>query len=322
MTLTGLTGTFVLAFASGDTLNALAQAAQLGTAALGLLLRYLTRPPRPGTARAELATSYGLSIGALRTLNDELAAAGFVLLARRCVGKGRWQHLIVVTDTPGTLPPEHEAWVLLDAALAAEQANTSADSADVVTCENSTEPQAATCAENPHIEPVNPFPQDADEDHKLSVVATVAELRRLAALPPLPAPTDQGDAWLTPKQVLGLMAKYPARYGDMALGMLARAGLPWYLAPRVMALMISGYDTAQLARVLQGVHDGDHPAALARWRLDRLLLEPEPEHVAWRPPSTTLDEPPSDPAAARARGVALVRAAMAGKAPATWISRR
>ncbi|MEU8279532.1 hypothetical protein ACFYOK_29550 [Microbispora bryophytorum] len=315
-----LTGTFVLAF-TGDTLSALAHAAQLGTAALGLLLRYLTRPPRPGVARADLAAAYNLTIGALRAGNDELASAGFLLQARRCVGRGRWQHLIVVVDTPGQLPPEHEAWVLLDAALAAEQVNTSTDSADVVTCEDSTEPQAATCAGNPHIEPVNPFPLDADEDHK-PVVATVAELRRLAALPPLPAPTDQGDAWLTPGQVLGLMAKYPARYGDMALGMLARAGLPWYLAPRVMALMISGYDTAQLARALQGVHDGDHPAALARWRLDRLLLEPEPKHVAWRPPSTTLDEQPPDPAAATLRGAALVRAAMAGRAPATWISRR
>lgn len=316
-----LTGTFVLAF-TGDTLTALAHAAQLGTAALGLLLRYLTRPPRPGVARADLAAAYNLSIGALRAGNDELAAAGFLLQARRCIGRGRWQHLIVVVDTPGTLPPEHEAWVLLDAALAAEQADTPTDPEDVATCDDSEEPQAATCAPEGHIEPVNPFPPAVDEDHKLSVVATVAELRRLAALPPLPAPTDQADAWLTPGQVLGLMAKYPARYGDLALGMLARAGLPWYLAPRVMALMISGYDTAQLTRALQGVHDGDHPAALARWRLDRLLLEPEPKHVAWRPPSTTLHEPPPDPAAATARGSALARAALAGKAPRTWASRR
>ncbi|MEU8196363.1 hypothetical protein AB0C10_21505 [Microbispora amethystogenes] len=317
-----LTGTFVLAF-TGDTLGALAQAAQLGTAALGLLLRYLTRPPRPGTARAELASTYGLSIGMLRQLNDELSAAGFLLQARRCVGRGRWQHLVVVVDTPGQLPPVHEAWVLLDAALAAEQANTSPDPADVPTCDDSAEPQAATCAEIPHIEPVNPFPSPADEDHKASVVATVGDLRRLAALPPLPAPTDQGDAWLTPAQVLGLMRQYPARYGDMALGVLARAGLPWYLAPRVMALMIAGYDTVQLGRALAGVQDGDHPAALARWRLDQLLLQPEPDHAAWRAPSTTLPaEPASDPATTIARGAAQARAAMAGKAPAGWVSRR
>ncbi|MFF3671707.1 hypothetical protein [Microtetraspora malaysiensis] len=308
-----MTGTVVLAIPrSGDVLTALAQAVQLGTAALGLLVRYLTCPPPPGTGREELAASYNLSPGALRQGNTALAEAGYLMQARRPIGKSRWQHLIVVTDEPGRLPAEHEAWILLDAALAAEQANTSPDRAHVATCDNTRQDQAATSAEKPHIEPVNPFPPSDDEEHKPSpsVVATVAELRHLATLPPIPAPKEQGDLWLTPGQVLALAAHYPPRYADMALGVLARQGLPFYLAPRVLALMLRGYDTRQLARTLAGVGEGDHPAALARWRLDQLLLAPEPDHVPWRAPSTTLDAPPAptDPTTRSGSGAAACRA--------------
>ncbi|WP_067171141.1 hypothetical protein [Microtetraspora niveoalba] len=286
-----MTGTAVLAIPHGDVLTALTQAVQLGTAALGLLVRYLTCPPPPGIGREELAASYNLSVGELRQGNRQLAEAGYLMQARRPSGKS-WQHLIVVTDTPGRLPADHEAWVLLDAALAAEQATTSPEGAHVATSGNAAEDQVATSPEKSHIEPVNPFPAH-DEDHKPSVVATVAELRRLAQLPPLPAPKEQGDMWLTPGQVLALATRYPPRYGDMALGVLSRENLPFYLAPRVMALLMQGYDTRQLARTLQGVGEGDHPAALARWRLDQLLLAPEPDHVPWRAPSTVLDGPPA-----------------------------
>ncbi len=306
--MTTLTGTFVLALTPGDTLSALAQAAQLGTAALGLLVRYLTRPPRPGIGRSDLAAAYKLSPGALRSDNRELADAGYLMQARRPVGKGLWQHLIVVTGTPGQLPAERDAWEQLDAALAAEQANTSADSAHVATCGNSADPQVATCDQKPHIEPVNPFPPREDQ-LKPSVVATVSELKDLARLPPLPAPKDQGDLWLTPGQVLSLTAHYPPRYGDLALGVLARLGLPFYLAPRVMALMINGYDTGQLARALRDVAHGEHPAALARWRLDQMLLAPEPDHVPWQAPSTTIQTRRPGPAteAATDRGAAIAR---------------
>ncbi|MFG1873362.1 hypothetical protein ACGFIV_00815 [Sphaerisporangium sp. NPDC049003] len=311
-----LTGTFVLALTPGDTLTALAQAAQLGTAALGLLLRYVTRPPRPGVSRDELAQDYGLSVGALRRDNGELADAGFLMQARRPVGKGGWQHLILVATEPGRLPAEHEAWVLLDAALAADQANTSAPAAHVATCDDTEEPQVATCVQNPHIEPVNPFspggPRPPGDKPQPSVVATVAELRQLAQLPPLPAPADQGDLWLTPGQVLSLTTHYPPRHGDLALGVLARVGLPFYLAPRVMALLMQGYDTGQLGRTLRDVHEGEHPSALARWRLDQMLLAPDPDHVAWRAPSSVIEPPATGPAAeaATARGASLARALM------------
>ncbi|MBB2909297.1 hypothetical protein FHS43_000543 [Streptosporangium becharense] len=311
-----ITGTFVLAHAHGDPVDALTRAATLSTAALGLLFRYLACPPAPGIGRAELAAGYGLTVGQLRRDHAELAEAGHLMQARRSLGRGRWQHLIVVTDTPGTLPAEHAAWALLDAALAAGRVNTSAESAHVPTCGDAAESQVATSQRNGHIEPVNPFASSSPE-HKPSVVATVAELRNLARLPPLPAPTEQGDLWLTPAQVLTLAEQYPPRHGDMALGVLARAGLPFYLAPRVLSLLMQGYDTAQLSRTLAGVHDGDHPAAIARWRLDRLLLTSEPNRVAaaWRPPSTTIADPapaPADPAApATAQEIAATRARLA-----------
>ncbi|MEV0586349.1 hypothetical protein [Nonomuraea sp. NPDC050310] len=307
-----LTGTFVLAYThASDTLEALANAA-LGTAALGLLLRYLTRPPAPGACRESVAESYGVSIGQMRAGHAELAASGHLLQARRSVGQGRWQHLIVVTDTPERLPATHEAWVLLDASLAAEQAHISPETAHVTTCDNAEEPQVVTSAEKPHIEPVTPFSCDLDPSG-VSVVATVQELTRLAALPPLEAPTNElADIWLTPGQVLSLLRKFPARYGDLALGFLAKRSLPWYLAPRVVALLVAGYDTGQLGRALVGIEEGGHPVALARWRLDRLLLEPEPDQVAWRPPSTfvPVQTTPPDPVAASARGAALARAGL------------
>ncbi|HZX37999.1 MAG TPA: hypothetical protein VFF37_06635 [Streptomyces sp.] len=306
-----LTGTFVLAFTPhGDTLQALTRAARLGTAALGLLFRYLTCPPQPGVVRADMAAGYGVSISALRRDNDLLAEAGYLMQARRPIGRGRWQHLIVATDTPGRLPAEHEAWVLLDASLAAEQANTSGNPAHVATCDDTENQQAATCAEIPHIEPVNPFPP-ADDHNKPSVVATLADLKRLALLPPLKAPTDQGNLWLTPSAVVGLAAHYPPRYADLALGVLAKCGLPFYLAPSVMALMLTGYSTDQLTRTLEGVHEGDHPAALARYRLDQLILTPAPETVAWRAPSTTIPisrpPAPAEQDAAYSRGAAKAR---------------
>jgi hypothetical protein len=309
-----LTGTFVLAYThASDTLDALANAARLGTAALGLLLRYLTRPPAPGTGRGEVAAAYGLSLGQLRAGNDALTESGHLMQVRRAVGRGQWQHLIIVTDTPGTLPANHEAWVLLDAALAAEQANTCDEAAHVPTCGDTKNLQAATCDQNPHIEPVTPFSPDLpdhDPAEPATVVATVAGLTRLAQLPPLPAPKDQTDIWLTPTQVLTLINRYPPRYGDLALGFLARLNLPWYLAPRVLALMLNGYDTGQLARTLAGVHQASHPTAVARWRLDRMILEPTPDHTAWRAPSTYVPHqaPPCDPVAATARGAALARA--------------
>lgn len=298
-----MTGTFVLTFAR-DALAALAEATQLGTAALGLLFRYLTRPPRPGITRDELAAGYGVTLGALRRDNSELAEAGYLMQARRPIGKGRWQHLIIATSTPGELPAEHEAWTLLDASLAAEQANTSPSGADVVTCDDPPAPQVATRDQKRHIKPVNPFASDAETEPCRPLVSTTEELRDLARLPPLPAPEEQGDLWLTPAQVLGLAEQYPPRHLDLALGVLARAGLQWYLAPRVMALLIAGYDTGQLARTLAGVHEGDHPAACARWRLDRLLLTPDPEPnrtpasttlapPVWRAPSTTITLPPA-----------------------------
>lgn len=316
MTAMTVTGTFVLAFPR-DPWDALARAEGLSTAALGLLFRYLTRPPLPGVSRADLAAAYGLSIGELRRDNALLAEAGYLMQARRPLGKGAWQHLIVIVDTPGALPAEHEAWTLLDASLAASQAgtspNTSPQSVDVATCGDATDVQVATCAENPRIEPVNPF-SPADQEPKPSVVATVAELKLLAKLPPLPAPKDQGELWLTPAQVITLAAQYPPRYADLALGVLARVNLPFYLAPRVMALMIQGYDTTQLGRTLADVGQGEHPAALARWRLDQLILAPAPNHVAWRAPSTVLpvSRPPADREreAVTARGAALVRADM------------
>lgn len=308
MTMT-LTGTFVLAYThAADTLEALASAAHLGTAALGLLLRYLTRTPAPGAARADIAADYGLSPGQLRAGNDELAASGHLMQVRRSAGRGQWQHLIVVVDTPGKLPAGYEAWVLLDAALAAEQANTCPARAHVATCDDAAEAQAGTCGQNPHIEPVNPLPSDLDPARAGTVVATVADLKRLAQLPPLPAPKDQQDLWLTPGQVLALITRYPPRYGELALAVLHRLDLPWYLAPRVMALMTTGYDTGQLARALAGVHDADCPAAVARWRLDQMLLSPPVQHAAWRPPSTYVPRQPADPEAATARGAALARA--------------
>ncbi|MFD0468582.1 hypothetical protein ACFQ0B_09930 [Nonomuraea thailandensis] len=71
---------------------------------LGLLVCYLTRPPEPGTDRAEIAAAYGMSIGELRAGHRELAERGHLLQLRRCVGRGQWQHLIVVVDTPGSCP--------------------------------------------------------------------------------------------------------------------------------------------------------------------------------------------------------------------------
>lgn len=306
-----LTGTFVLAFPR-DPMAALARAAQIGTAALGLLFRYLTRPPVPGVGRTELAEAYGLTPGALRRDNAELAEAGFLLQARRPVGKGGWQHLIVVHEEPGQLPAERDAWALLDAALAAERANTSPESAHVATCDDAPEPQVATCDQKRHIEPVNPLSSVSSEHNPSpSIVGTVAELRSLSQLPPIPAPEEQGDLWLTPAQVLTLATKYPPRYADVALSLLSRQLLPFYLAPRVMALMIQGYDTGQLARTLTGVHEGEHPVAIARWRLDQLLLTPEPkQHVEWRAPSTTISASPASAElmASAARGASAARA--------------
>lgn len=306
-----VTGTIVLAYThAGDILNALASAAHLSPTDLGLMVRYLTRPPAPGTARADIAASYGLTLGQLRAGNTALAEAGYLLQVRRCVGQGQWQHLIIVTDTPGRLPAPHEAWVLMDAALAAEKAaprtpgsaDMSSTSAHVTTCDDADEPQAATCDPEPPIKPVNPFPPDAsprDAGGGATVVATLADLKRLAQLPPLPAPKDQAHLWLTPGQVLGLLDRYPPRYAELALRVLARLNLPWYLAPSVVALLLAGYDTGQLARHLAGVELADHPAAVARWRLDQLLLAEPPNHVAWRPPSACVPEqaPPSDAAA-------------------------
>ncbi|WP_219512851.1 hypothetical protein [Nonomuraea ceibae] len=320
-----LTGTFVLAYMHAtDLVDAIRAAVGLPPATLGLLMRYLTAPPEPGTDRAEIAAAYGLSVGQLRAGNNALAEHGHVLQVRRCLGRGQWQHLIVVVDTPGTLPRPHEAWVLLDAALAAEQAgqldvtgeHTSRESAHVPTCDDSDQPQVGTCVREPHIEPVNPFSSSAPS--QTTLVATVADLERLAALPPLPAPKDQGHLWLTPGQVLTLIGRYPRRYGELALRTLARLDLPWYLAPSVVALLIAGYDTGQLARALAGVELADHPAAAARWRLDRMLLEDDqPQHTAWRPPSTYVPQqaPPSqeeavdgDAAAARAQARAELQA--------------
>ncbi|MFD0468583.1 hypothetical protein ACFQ0B_09935 [Nonomuraea thailandensis] len=147
------------------------------------------------------------------------------------------------------------------------------------------------------------------------MVATVADLTRLAQLPPLPAPTNElAELWLSPGQVLSLLARYPARYGDLALAVLARAALPWYLAPRVVALLVAGYDTGQLGRTLAGVQEADCPAAVARWRLDRMLLADPPSHIAWRPPSTYVPAPaqPAEPDAPGVRAeLAAARAAMA-----------
>ncbi|MCK2214259.1 hypothetical protein MF672_010720 [Actinomadura sp. ATCC 31491] len=319
-----LTGTCVLAYLhAADALDALATAVGLSPAALGLLVRYLARPPAPGTARGDIAAAYGMSIGELRAGNRELAAAGHLLQVRRCVGAGAWQHLIVATDTPGTLPAPHEAWVLLDAALAAEQAarhpvddDTSPEDAHVVTCDDTETPQATTCDPQPRIEPVTPFSLDLDASEPgaaATVVATVADLARLAQLPPLPAPKDQANLWLTPGQVLTLIGRYPPRYGELALRTLARRGLPWYLAPSVVALLIAGYDIGQLGRALAGVELADHPAAVARWRLDQLLLADPVEHAAWRSPSTYVPDqaPPADPAAPSVREqLAAARAAM------------
>ncbi len=164
-----------------------------------------------------MAASYQVSIGQLRTGNTELAAAGHLMQARRPIGRSAWQHLILVTDRPGELPAEHEAWALLDAALAAETATDPAhdpgdiypESAHVATCGDATEHQVATCAGKPHIEPVNCFPSD-HTDHKPVVVRTVADLKALAALPPLPAPEEQRQFWLTPGQVLSLHEPLPA----------------------------------------------------------------------------------------------------------------
>lgn len=317
-----LTGTCVLAYVhAGDALDALASAAHLSTAALGLLLRYLTRPPAPGTGRADIAAAYGLTLGQLRAGNTELATAGYLLQARRCIQRGQWQHLIVVTDTPGRLPDTCEAWLLLDAALAAEQAaghdlgdHTSPDSAHVATCGDTGQPQAGTCDQKAHIEPVNPFPSDPTEPGTPTVVATLADLQRLAQLPPLPAPTDQTYLWLTPAQVLTLIGRYPPRYGELALRCLARQDLPWYLAPSVVALLIAGYDTGQLGRTLAGTELADHPAAVARWRLDQLLLAEPPAHAAWRPPTTHVPDQasPADPGAPGVRAeLSAARAAMA-----------
>ncbi|WP_433382745.1 hypothetical protein [Streptosporangium sp. CA-115845] len=311
-----MTGTFVLSFAR-DAFTSLTDAVQLAPAALGLLFRYLTRPPRPGISRDELAADYGVTRDALRRTNTELIEAGLLLQDRRPIGKGEWQHLIVAAATPAELPSKREAWTLLDAALAADRVNTSPESADVATCTDVPAPQVATSPRNGHIEPVNPF-ATSEQEHKPSVVATVAELRALAQLPPLPAPKDQADLWLTPAQVLTLATQYPPRYGDLALGVLARSGLPFYLAPRVLALMLQGYDTGQLARTLAGVQEGKCPAAVARWRLDKLLLDPAPNRTAaavaiWRAPSTTITAPPAPSSAdpqATARKFAALRATL------------
>ncbi|GAB1823545.1 hypothetical protein [Herbidospora sp. RD11066] len=297
-----LTGTFVLAF-QHDTIGAVVQAArELSAAAIGLLVRYLACPPAPGSSRGNVAANYQVSIGGLRAGNTELAEAGHLVQHRRAVGRS-WQHLILVTDQPGDLPAEHEAWALLDAALAAESAadptydpgDISPNPAHVATCDDAVEHQVTTCVEKAHIKPVNYFPSDPT-DHKPVAVRTVADLKALATLPPLPAPEEQSQFWLTPGQVLSLMSHYPPRYGELALTVLARAEAPWYLAPSVMALMIQGYSTAHLARALAGVHEAEHPAAVARWRLDQMLLQPEPDHVPWAAPSTVIrDGPPPDP---------------------------
>ncbi|WP_066373929.1 hypothetical protein [Herbidospora mongoliensis] len=309
-----LTGTFVLAF-QHDTIGAVVQAARdLSAAAIGLLVRYLACPPAPGSSREDVAASYQVSRNGLRAGNTELANAGHLTQHRRSLARGKWQHLILVTDHPGDLPAEHEAWALLDAALAAEAAadpahdpgDISPESAHVATCGDAMEHQVTTCVEKAHIKPVNYFPSDPTDTTPV-VVRTVADLKALSALPPLPAPEEQSQFWLTPGQVLSLMSHYPPRYGELAMTVLARAEAPWYLAPSVMALMIQGYSTAHLARALAGVHEAEHPAAVARWRLDQMLLRPEPDHVPWTAPSTVIrDGPPPDPKRA-GRGAAEAR---------------
>ncbi|GAA5076571.1 hypothetical protein HNP84_007348 [Thermocatellispora tengchongensis] len=339
-----IAGTFVLAFPHADPVDALARATMLSTAALGLLLRYLACPPAPGIGRAELAALYGLSLHALRRDNRELAEAGYLREIRRSV-RGTWQHLLLVTDTPGSLPTAPQAWALLDASLAAAAATAPADApeaapaaeadmppqrAHVPTSTAAASPQVATSAENAHIKPVNPFsssssPSDQEREPGPSVVATLAGLRRLATLPPLPAPEELSDLWLTPAQVLGLAEHYPARHADQALGVLAHHGLGFYLAPRVMALMAAGYTPGQISRTLVGIEAADHPAAAARWRLDRLLLAPAPAEVAqsWRPPAVAT-EAPQDTQAAAVRGAAAAREAMLrrGGAAADALARR
>ncbi|GAA3721109.1 hypothetical protein GCM10022224_103640 [Nonomuraea antimicrobica] len=315
-----LTRTCVLAYMHSDALEALAAATHLSPVSLGLLLRYLTRPPMPGVARADLAATYGLTLGQLRAANSELANAGHLLQVRRCVGRGQWQHLLVVVDTPDRLPPPHEAWVLLDAALAAKQAterpsdpDISSEGAHVATCLNAENSQVGTSVREGPIEPVHhPFSSDlgaAEPSVSSAMVATVADLQRLAKLPPLPAPTEQAHFWLTPAQVLALIGCYPSRYGELALAFLARRSLPWYLTPSVIALLLYGYDSRQLGRVLAGVERADHPVAVARWRLEQLLLAKPPKHNGWRPLSLhAIEQVSTDPAAATQRGAPLVRA--------------
>ncbi|GIH29070.1 hypothetical protein Aph01nite_73800 [Acrocarpospora phusangensis] len=306
-----LTGTFVLSFGVLDIWHSAVQ--HVSNAAIGLLQKYLTRPPLPGVLREDMAAAYGLTMHALRRDNRILTAAGLLLQARRQVGKGLWQHLIVAVSEPARMVATHEAWALLDASLAASRAterDASPAAERLAPSEDAGSSQVTTYAAKRDIEPVNNSPARITGHSPATVLSTVGELRDLAKLPPLPAPRDQGDVWLTPGQVLSLMVHYPPRYGDLALGLLARAGLPWYLAPRIMALMIAGYSTDQLARTLASVHDGEHPASIARWRLDQLLLAPEPDHAPWVAPSTVIREAgPADPDH-RARVAAAARTTM------------
>ncbi|MFC7591101.1 hypothetical protein ACFQYP_64960 [Nonomuraea antimicrobica] len=109
--------------------------------------------------------------------------------------------------------------------------------------------------------------------------------------------------------MLALIGCYPSRYGELALAFLARRSLPWYLTPSVIALLLYGYDSRQLGRVLAGVERADHPVAVARWRLEQLLLAKPPKHNGWRPLSLhAIEQVSTDPAAATQRGAPLVRA--------------
>src|SRR5690606_37462451 len=104
---------------------------------------------------------------------------GYLTQYRRSVGKG-WQHLIVVTDTPGKLPPAAEAWALLDASLAAGQAAPAPDAPSIApqethgaTCGGTQKPQVAPCAEKRPIKRGTFSPLSGE---KPSIVGSLAEL--------------------------------------------------------------------------------------------------------------------------------------------------
>ncbi|WP_155343291.1 hypothetical protein [Acrocarpospora pleiomorpha] len=317
-----MTGTFVLSVGSFDIWHD--AVLHVRNAALSLLQKYLTRPPQPGSAREDIAAEYGLSRYALRRDNRMLAAAGLLRQLRRQVGKGLWQHLIVAVAEPALMPAPREAWDLLDASLASGQADARPDAAPAASSAEPESSQVTTPGEKRHIEPVNNRPPGRT-DHKPSVVRSVPELIGLSTLPPLPAPTDMVERgedwrWRTPAQVLGLARTHGAANLERALALLARNDLPFYLADLVVALMGGAdYGTDELHRVLAGVHEAEHPYAVARWRLMKLICMPrwqerqrERELAGrWRAPSTTfVSKAPPDPEATRARGLAAARAAL------------